>query len=191
MFQPRITTTKLGKRQRRSRLRTLAPRRRTTQSWHLHRSLQSLSSAQLHHLSSAPEQLELIFDLRSQMVDQLHRDTLMSQRIDMLFDAFSNAPKINVSRPVQSLSCSNPVMTLSPELRTTYPQVPMISLWFFAMGTLYNSCPTLCTGKLQIYSLVFFFQLLVCFRFLEQFCKNKIHHLLWFPFGRADGGYLF
>jgi hypothetical protein len=40
-----------------------------------------------------PEQLELIFDLRSHMADQLHRDTLISQRIDMLFDAFSNAPE--------------------------------------------------------------------------------------------------
>jgi hypothetical protein len=39
-----------------------------------------------------PEQLELIFELRSQMADQIHRDTLMSQRIDMLYDAFSNAP---------------------------------------------------------------------------------------------------
>jgi hypothetical protein len=38
------------------------------------------------------EQLELIFELRSQMEDQLHRDTLMSQRINMLYDAFSNAP---------------------------------------------------------------------------------------------------
>jgi hypothetical protein len=39
-----------------------------------------------------PEQLELIFNLRSHMADQLHRDTLISKRIDMLFDAFSNAP---------------------------------------------------------------------------------------------------
>jgi hypothetical protein len=38
-----------------------------------------------------PEQLELIFDLRSHMVDQLHRDTLISHHINMLFDAFSNA----------------------------------------------------------------------------------------------------
>jgi hypothetical protein len=40
----------------------------------------------------SPEQLELIFDLRSHMADQLHRDTLISQWIDMLFNAFSNAP---------------------------------------------------------------------------------------------------
>jgi hypothetical protein len=26
------------------------------------------------------------------MADQIHRDTLMHQRIDMLYDAFSNAP---------------------------------------------------------------------------------------------------
>jgi hypothetical protein len=38
------------------------------------------------------EQLELIFDIRSYMADQLHRDTLINNRIDMLFDAFSNAP---------------------------------------------------------------------------------------------------
>jgi hypothetical protein len=39
-----------------------------------------------------PEQLELVFDLRSQMADQVHRGTLMHQRIDMLYEAFSNAP---------------------------------------------------------------------------------------------------
>jgi hypothetical protein len=39
-----------------------------------------------------PEHLELIFDIISYMVDQLHRDTLINNRIDMLFDAFSNAP---------------------------------------------------------------------------------------------------
>jgi hypothetical protein len=39
------------------------------------------------------EQLELIFELRSQMADQIHRDTLMHQWIDMLYDAFSNAPE--------------------------------------------------------------------------------------------------
>jgi hypothetical protein len=38
------------------------------------------------------EQLELVFDLRSQMADQVHRGTLMHQRIDMLYEAFSNAP---------------------------------------------------------------------------------------------------
>jgi hypothetical protein len=40
----------------------------------------------------SPEQLELIFDIRGYMADQLHRDTLINNRIDMLFDAFSNAP---------------------------------------------------------------------------------------------------
>jgi hypothetical protein len=122
--------------------------------------------------------------------------------------------KINVARPVRSLSCSSPGMTLSPELRTTYPQVPMINLWFFAMGTLYNSCPALCTGKMQIYSFVFFFQLLVCLRFLEQFCKNinpppalvsiwqgrwqialltksiTVCHLFWFPLIWRNSGRL-
>jgi hypothetical protein len=39
-----------------------------------------------------PEHLELLFDLRGQMADQVHRGTLMSQRLDMLYDAFSNAP---------------------------------------------------------------------------------------------------
>lgn len=39
-----------------------------------------------------PEQLELVFDLRRQMADQAYHGTLMSQRIDMLYEAFSNAP---------------------------------------------------------------------------------------------------
>jgi hypothetical protein len=39
-----------------------------------------------------PDLLDLIFDLRSQMADHVHRGTLMGQRLDMLFDAFSNAP---------------------------------------------------------------------------------------------------
>jgi hypothetical protein len=37
------------------------------------------------------EQLELIFDIRSYMADQLQRDTLINNHIDMLIDAFSNA----------------------------------------------------------------------------------------------------
>jgi len=39
-----------------------------------------------------PEKLELVFNLQSQMVDQIHHDTLMHQRIDMMYEAFSNAP---------------------------------------------------------------------------------------------------
>jgi hypothetical protein len=39
-----------------------------------------------------PEQLDLVFDLRHQMADQAYRGTLMSQHIDMLYEAFSNAP---------------------------------------------------------------------------------------------------
>jgi len=37
------------------------------------------------------EQLTLVFELRSHMVDQIHRDTLMHQQIDMLYKAYSNA----------------------------------------------------------------------------------------------------
>jgi hypothetical protein len=33
-----------------------------------------------------------MFDLRSQMADQFYHGALMSQRIDMLYDAFANAP---------------------------------------------------------------------------------------------------
>ena len=39
-----------------------------------------------------PEQLALVFELRSQMEDQIHRDILMHQCIDMLYEAYSNAP---------------------------------------------------------------------------------------------------
>jgi hypothetical protein len=39
-----------------------------------------------------PEHLDLVFDLQGQMADHAHRVLLMSQRLDMLFDAYSNAP---------------------------------------------------------------------------------------------------
>jgi len=37
-----------------------------------------------------PAHLELVFDLRGQMVDQEHRSILMVQRLDMLLDAYFN-----------------------------------------------------------------------------------------------------
>jgi hypothetical protein len=36
--------------------------------------------------------LDLVFELRGQMADQEHRALLMGQRLDMLLDAYSNAP---------------------------------------------------------------------------------------------------
>jgi hypothetical protein len=39
-----------------------------------------------------PEHLELMFDLRSQVADQVHHAILISQCIDMLYDAYSNMP---------------------------------------------------------------------------------------------------
>jgi hypothetical protein len=39
-----------------------------------------------------PDHLALLFDLRGQMENQVHHGTLMGQRMDMLYDAFSNAP---------------------------------------------------------------------------------------------------
>jgi len=36
------------------------------------------------------EHLELIFEMRSYMMEQLHRHTLLSSRIDLLFDTFLN-----------------------------------------------------------------------------------------------------
>jgi hypothetical protein len=39
----------------------------------------------------SPEQMELIFEIRGYMMEQLHRHTLISSYIDMLFDTFSNA----------------------------------------------------------------------------------------------------
>jgi hypothetical protein len=39
-----------------------------------------------------PDLLNLVFDLRSQMADHAYRGTLMGQRVDMLFDAYSNVP---------------------------------------------------------------------------------------------------
>jgi hypothetical protein len=37
----------------------------------------------------ALEHLELIFEMRRDMMEQLHRHTLLSNRLDILFDAFS------------------------------------------------------------------------------------------------------
>jgi hypothetical protein len=36
--------------------------------------------------------LDLVFELRGQMADQEHRALLMGQRLDLLLDAYSNAP---------------------------------------------------------------------------------------------------
>jgi hypothetical protein len=38
------------------------------------------------------EQLALVFELRSHMADQIHRDTLMHQRIDMVYEDYLNTP---------------------------------------------------------------------------------------------------
>jgi hypothetical protein len=40
-----------------------------------------------------PKQLELVFDLRSQIENQVHHGTLMIQCIYMLYNTFSNAPE--------------------------------------------------------------------------------------------------
>jgi len=37
-----------------------------------------------------PDLLNLVFNLRSQMVDHTYHGTLMAQRVDMLFNAYSN-----------------------------------------------------------------------------------------------------
>jgi hypothetical protein len=39
-----------------------------------------------------PKQLDLVLDLRRQMANHAYRGTLMSQCIDMLYEAFSNTP---------------------------------------------------------------------------------------------------
>ena len=52
-----------------------------------------------------PKKLELIFDLRSHMTYQLHHDTITSHRINILFDAFSNAPEKQ-----RSPTCVSPFM---------------------------------------------------------------------------------
>jgi hypothetical protein len=57
-----------------------------------------------------PEHLELMFDLRSQMADQVYHGTLMSQHIDMLYDAFSNAPAGK-----RCLTCARPYAAASSE----------------------------------------------------------------------------
>jgi hypothetical protein len=60
-----------------------------------------------------PEQLELVFDLRSQMADQVHHGTLMHQHIDMLYEAFSNAPKGK-----KCLTCAQPFFPVDSEWTT-------------------------------------------------------------------------
>jgi hypothetical protein len=39
-----------------------------------------------------PENLEIIFEMIGYMMEQLHQKTLISSRIDMLYDTFSNGP---------------------------------------------------------------------------------------------------
>jgi hypothetical protein len=46
----------------------------------------------MHGALFRDEHLALLFDLRGHMSDLEHRALLMGQRMDMLFDAFSNAP---------------------------------------------------------------------------------------------------
>ena len=46
----------------------------------------------LHGSIIKDEHLALLFDLRGHLSDLEHRALLMGQRMDMLFDAFSNAP---------------------------------------------------------------------------------------------------
>ena len=82
--------------------------------------------------------------------------------------------KNNVPQPVRAHSCSSPVTTLSPELRMIYPQVPMISFQFFLTCNLHNSCPDLCTWKLQNYCIVLLLlEFIFFFRFLELNYKEK------------------
>jgi hypothetical protein len=50
------------------------------------------------------EHLELIFEMRRDMMEQLHRHTLLSSRIDMLFDAFSSASQAEMPNLCNLLS---------------------------------------------------------------------------------------
>jgi hypothetical protein len=81
------------------------------------------------------------------------------------------------ARPVRNPSCYSPTMTLSLELRTTDPMVPMIS--FVQSSELHQhndgaSFLLFCTGTLHISCLVFFFQkLLVCSSLQRQLCQDN------------------
>jgi hypothetical protein len=46
----------------------------------------------LHGPLLRAEHLALVFELRGHMADQEHRALLMGQRLDLLLDAYSNAP---------------------------------------------------------------------------------------------------
>jgi hypothetical protein len=49
-------------------------------------------TSELHAPLLRAAHLDLVFELRGQMADQEHRASLMGQRLDLLLDAYSNAP---------------------------------------------------------------------------------------------------
>jgi hypothetical protein len=78
------------------------------------------------------EQLTLIFELKSYMADQIHRDTLMHQGIHMLYEEYSN-------------STTSLRTTPSTVTRATRPQVKMGTLLALAITSILNLAP--CTAK--------------------------------------------
>jgi hypothetical protein len=98
-----------------------------------------------------PEQLELVFELQSQMADQIHHDILMHQRIDMLYEAFSNAPAgqkcLTCARPFV-LQTQNGLTTEIPttqHLMLTGNSMEWSSIWFWCtiscLDVSFNSGP--------------------------------------------------
>jgi hypothetical protein len=77
------------------------------------------------------EKLELIFDIRGYMVDQLHLDTLIINCIDLLFIAFSNTPTKQRCLTYTHSYVLKPVMTsFTMALRITGSMVLTTPLMF-------------------------------------------------------------
>jgi hypothetical protein len=128
-----------------------------------------------------PEQLDLVFDLRSQMADKVYRGTLMHQHIDILYEAFSNAPAgqrcPTCARPY-ALPTRNRPHNKDPNKATSGANgncMAWSSFWFW-LGVSLNSF--MFSSK----------SILVSISVFMVNVKTTGRHLSWFTPSRADGG---
>jgi hypothetical protein len=131
-----------------------------------------------------PEQLDLVFDLRSQMADQVYHCTLMHQRVDMLYEAFSNAPAgrrcPTCARPY-ALPTRNEPHNKDLDKATSTPMGNCMArndFWFWL------DVQILVRGPVSSNSLMFSLVTIYVFMLTAQ---TTGRHPSWFPPGRADG----
>jgi hypothetical protein len=135
----------------------------------------------------APEHLELIFEMRRDMMEQLHRHTLLSSRIDMLFDAFSSMP-IKQRCP----TCAQPYVFTPHDgtlLTTTLWMAGSIVLIVPLMFKVYKlSTLPLQNTRIFLYYCLVFLSYALSRLYVQSFvaCLDSsvttlYCHLLWFP----------